>query len=153
MSEGIMGGEIALFKFSAVALSLMLAASCGGELGGNNCMTSTAQCGEIGSERDEVVPSTPSSEEKNEAEDQTEDTPFSNLLPDGKMLAELPQHDVALTVAENRVILRVGERKQAYDWLYMTPGGIKPILSLRDWYGDGTDEISEEDDPLVMETA
>ncbi|RJX38026.1 hypothetical protein D3P09_18285 [Paenibacillus pinisoli] len=125
---------MALIKFSALALSLMLAASCGGELRGNECMTSTVRCSEDndnGGERIEAAASTAPDVE-----------PYLDFLPDGKTLAELPEHDIALTAVENGVILRAGERQQAFDWLYMTPRAIMPNMMLRDWDGDGKNELA-----------
>lgn len=136
---------MSLIKLSALALSLMLAASCGGELSGNKCMTSTVQCSEknsTGGERNDVVASVaPDGEEVKRAK-LTNESPYLEFLPDGRTLAELPEHDIALTAVENGVILRVGEREQAYDWLYMTPQAIKPKMMLRDWDGDGKDELA-----------
>jgi len=138
-------GKMALIKFSALALSFMLAASCGGELRGNECVTSTVQCSEEnanGDERIEAAASTAPDVDEVKSADHAAESPYLDFFPDGKTLAELPEHDIALTAAENGVILRVGELQQTFDWLYMTPRAIMPDMMLRDWDGDGKNELA-----------
>ncbi|REK77636.1 hypothetical protein DX130_11765 [Paenibacillus paeoniae] len=77
-----------------------------------------------------------------QAAEHTQDESNSELLSDEAMLAELPEHAISITGGDSGVILRIGEREQAYDWPYMTPRGIKPSMTLGDLDGDGADELA-----------
>jgi len=59
------------------------------------------------------------------------------------LLSALPDRDIYLYSRESDgVILSIGDRKYDYDWIYLTPRGILPIMQVSDFDGDGKDELS-----------
>lgn len=76
-----------------------------------------------------------------------EDVVVTDMVDDtgsmvGKVLAQIPDKGIYLYGEENGVTLQVGEKEHYYEWLYMTPRGIEPRMSLADYDGDGKDELS-----------
>jgi hypothetical protein len=59
------------------------------------------------------------------------------------ILAAIPDKDIYLYDTKNgQVILSVGENKNYYDWLCLTPRFILPQMQLGDFDNDGIDELS-----------
>lgn len=59
------------------------------------------------------------------------------------LIGSIPDKDIYLYgVDPEGVKLRVGYREQWFDWLYMTPRGVEPILRMADYDGDGQDELA-----------
>jgi hypothetical protein len=60
------------------------------------------------------------------------------------LLAAIPEKDTYLYAAKtiDGVILRVKDTACYYNWLYMTPRGIFPRMEMRDYDGDGAEELS-----------
>ncbi|TVX95970.1 hypothetical protein [Cohnella terricola] len=58
------------------------------------------------------------------------------------LLASLPDRRISLFAEENGVTLQTGDLKRQYEWNYMTPRGIVPRLHVRDYDGDGADELA-----------
>lgn len=57
------------------------------------------------------------------------------------LLAELPDEEVYLYGADDGVILRRKDMLQTFDWYYMTPRFVLPILQTGDFDEDGKEEI------------
>ncbi|MFB9278103.1 hypothetical protein [Cohnella cellulosilytica] len=58
------------------------------------------------------------------------------------LLASVPERDISLFAEENGVVLQAGGKSREYEWSYMTPQAIGPELCVRDFDGDGADELA-----------
>lgn len=59
------------------------------------------------------------------------------------LLAEIPDKNIRLySKPDDGVALHIGEAKQEYDWLYMTPRSIYPVMELQDFDMDGSEELA-----------
>jgi hypothetical protein len=59
------------------------------------------------------------------------------------LLSSVPDKGIYLHSKEPEgVVLTVGASRQEYDWMYMTPRGIEPILLVYDYDSDGKEELS-----------
>ncbi|MFC5471794.1 hypothetical protein ACFPPD_24245 [Cohnella suwonensis] len=63
---------------------------------------------------------------------------------DNILLGTIPGRDVSVYGREaGGVIVQAGDKRHTYDdWLYMTPRGIEPSMRLRDFDGDGREELA-----------
>ncbi|MBD3919645.1 hypothetical protein H8B09_12850 [Paenibacillus sp. PR3] len=62
--------------------------------------------------------------------------------PESKVIASIPERNIYMYGLDNGVELRVGDLVQQYDWIYNTPRGIEPRLAVKDYDGDGHNELA-----------
>ncbi|GMK42595.1 hypothetical protein PCCS19_56550 [Paenibacillus sp. CCS19] len=87
------------------------------------------------------------SSNESEAEAPTESQPSGTTedepeIPVRALIASLPDHHIEMFGLDNGVELHVGDHVQQYDWIYMTPRGIEPRMAVKDYDGDGHDELA-----------
>ena len=74
-----------------------------------------------------------------------QNAPFTALPPESEplsLIAEIPDRDIRLYGAPDGVVLQVGEHVQAFEWDYMTPRGIMPVMHAADYDADGEEELA-----------
>ena len=68
-------------------------------------------------------------------------TPSAFNLTEYPLIAMLKEKDIYLFGADDGVILKQGDRLCTFDWSYLTPRFILPILHSGDYDGDRTEEL------------
>lgn len=81
------------------------------------------------------------------AEEPVTDLPTDSVkeeieTPINHLIASLPERNIEMYGLDNGVELRVGDLVQQYDWIYNTPRGIEPRLAVKDYDGDGHNELA-----------
>jgi len=80
--------------------------------------------------------------EKEKASNAELDASPTNEAFNRYLLASVPDRRIYLFAEENGVSLYAGDNVREFEWGYMTPRGIEPVLDVRDFDGDGTDELA-----------
>lgn len=106
------------------------------------CMVVTS-CGDRGIPMQAVESESPSSEVVVQSPEAVQSSPAPKVQPRGALVASLPEHEVYMYGEESvGVTLQVGDRSRHFDWVYMTPRQIEPVMEVNDYDGDGEDELS-----------
>lgn len=58
------------------------------------------------------------------------------------LIAEIPERNIRLYGTSDSVVLQIGDRERAFDWAYMTPRMIMPVMHAADFDADGDDELA-----------
>lgn len=81
------------------------------------------------------------------ASDADKPVPVQSVGNEAVLLAALPEKDIYLyehasESGEPAVALHIGNVMRFFDWSYMTPRGIQPLMHAGDFNGDGVDELA-----------
>jgi hypothetical protein len=80
-----------------------------------------------------------------EAAQTGQNAPSTAMPPESEplsLIADIPDRDIRLYGAPDGVVLQIGEHEQAFEWGYMTPRGIMPVMHAADYDSDGEEELA-----------